>query len=199
MTPTPVTFDGDRAGAESFLRSVDGYYVYLLCRPDGTPFYVGTGTKRRALEHELEALRHHPIGETNPIKCNVIRKLHRNGEHVRYRIDSLYDPARQQECLEREAALIRQHRRLHEGGGLTNLAGGLGSSAGSAPLSRAKHAATLSGEPANNPDRAVLNRFLQGMVLWTASRSSRPRRSPAFYRPRHTHRRANLLCDAHTR
>jgi len=60
-------------------------------------------------------------------------------------------------------ALIRQHGRLHEGGYLTNLAGGVGNMSGPAPFSLARHAATLSGEPDNNPERTTLNRFLQGI------------------------------------
>lgn len=155
-------FEGDRAGAEAFLRSIAGnYYVYVLCRPDGEPFYVGKGVNKRAVEHEAEARRHHPFGESNPFKCNVIRKIIRDGQAVRYRIDSVHSPAEQQACLAREAELIRQYGRLHEQGCLTNLAGGLGNFAGAAPFSVERHAATLSGEPSRNPERVVLNRFLQ--------------------------------------
>ena len=163
VSPLQSAFTGDRADTEHFLRTVNGYYVYLLCRPNGTPFYVGKGMKRRAIEHELEAMRNHPVGESNPIKCNVIRKLHRNGHAILYQIDSVYDVGDQQARLEREAALIGHHRRLHEGGCLTNLAGGLGSMAGAAPFSLARHTATLSGEPVDNPERAILNRFLQSI------------------------------------
>lgn len=158
-----VEFEGDRAEAEAFLRNISGrYYVYLLCRPDGRPFYVGKGINRRALDHEAEARRHHPIGEANPFKCNVIRKIIKDGGKLIYQIEAHYDASEQQSCLEREAALIRQHGRLHEGGYLTNLAGGLGNLAGAAPFSLDRHAATLSGEPLDNPERATLNRFLQG-------------------------------------
>jgi hypothetical protein len=157
-------FEGDRRAAEDFLRGISGqYYVYVLCRPDGQPFYVGKGLNRRALEHELEAARNHPVGETNPFKCNVIRKILREGGQVLYRIDSAYDAASQRECLEREAALIGEHRRLHEGGCLTNLAGGVGNLAGASPFSLGRHSDTLSGEPADNPARAILNRFLLGI------------------------------------
>ncbi len=65
--------------------------------------------------------------------------------------------------VEHEAALILEHRRLHEGGILTNLAGGIGSMSGPAPLSLGRHAATLAGEPEDNPERATLNRFLLGI------------------------------------
>ncbi len=164
MKRNSMVFEGDRAGVDSYLRTIAGrYYVYVLCRPDGQAFYVGKGLNRRVLEHEAEALRHHSIGETNPFKCNVIRKINREGGKLIYQIDTHFDAAGQFACLEREAALIRQFGRLHEGGCLTNLAGGLGNLSGAAPYSLDRHAATLSGEPDDNPERAVLNRFLQGI------------------------------------
>jgi hypothetical protein len=159
-----MLFEGDRIAADAYLKTIAGrFYVYVLCRPDGRPFYVGKGLNRRVLEHEAEARRNHPVGETNPFKCNVIRKIIRDGGEIIYRIDTIYDPADQQDCLEREAFLIKTHRRLHEGGYLTNLAGGLGNLSGAAPHSLARHADTLSGEPTDNPERAILNRFLQGI------------------------------------
>jgi hypothetical protein len=159
-----MMFEGGRSGAEAYLKSVAGrYYVYVLCRPDRQPFYVGKGINKRALEHEAEARRNHPIGESNPFKCNVIRKIIRDGGSIIYRIDAVFEPARQQDCLEREASLIAQHRRLHEGGCLTNLVGGVGNMAGAAPFSLERHADTLSGQPRDNPERAVLNGFLQGI------------------------------------
>lgn len=139
------------------------YYVYELCWPSGEVFYVGKGTKRRVLEHELEAKRHHPVGETNPFKCNVIRLILRQGGAIQYRIADVFGADEEGECLEFEAKLIKLYGRRHEGGSLTNLAGGIGSMAGAAPHSKAKHAATLSGTPDDNVERAVLNRFLQGI------------------------------------
>jgi hypothetical protein len=159
-----LSFEGTREVAESYLRTLnDRYYVYLLCHPDGQPFYVGKGVRRRALDHEAEAMRHHPFGETNPFKCNVIRKIRRAGAEILYRIDSTFQSTDELHCLEREAELIRQFGRLHEGGCLTNLAGGIGNLSGAAPESLARHSATLSGEPSDNPDRATLNRFLLGI------------------------------------
>tara|TARA_B100001146_G_C16190375_1_gene438827 strand:+ start:1474 stop:2313 length:840 start_codon:yes stop_codon:yes gene_type:complete len=158
-----MEFEGNRAAVDRYLRTISGrYYVYVLCRPDGRPFYVGKGLNRRALNHEAEARRHHPTGEINPFKCNVIRKIIRDGREVIYRIEAHYDVSDQQACLEREAALIKEHGRIHEGGHLTNLAGGVGKLSGAAPFSLERHAATLSGEPEGNPERATLNRFLQG-------------------------------------
>jgi hypothetical protein len=137
--------------------------VYLLSRPDGSPFYVGKGVKRRVLEHEAEARRAHQLGESNPHKCNTIRKIIREGAEICYHIDSIFSFEEESRCLEREAALIRRYRRLHEGGCLTNLAGGVGNLSGSSPESLAKHAATLAGDPVNNPARAILNHYLQSI------------------------------------
>lgn len=157
-------FEGDRDELEAVLRDISSqFYVYMLCKPEGVPFYVGKGTNRRVLAHEAEAYQNHPMGESNPFKCNVIRKLTRTGQRILYRIDSVYRPENEQECLEREAVLIRDIGRLHEGGPLTNLASGGGNATGAAPYSIEKHAATLSGNPDNNPDRAILNRYLQGI------------------------------------
>ena len=159
-----VKFSGNKEGLLRFLGNINGsFYVYELCHPDERVFYVGKGIRRRVLEHELEALRAHPIGESNPFKCNVIREIHRHGGQVHYRIDSIFSADEERACLEREAELIAYHGRLHENGPLTNLAGGLGNLSGSAPHSKEKHAATLSGAPTNNPERAVLNTFLQSI------------------------------------
>jgi len=157
-------FEGHRAELEVFLATHRGkYYVYELCRPNGVVFYVGKGLNRRVIEHELEAARHHSVGETNPFKCNVIRQILNEGEQIIYRIDQVFEPSMEAECLKREAALIKEYGRRHEGGTLTNLSGGIGATSGSSPYSIVKHSTTLSGVPNNNPERALLNKFLQGI------------------------------------
>ncbi len=157
-------FSGTREDAYAFVsRRQEGFYVYILCRPNGRPFYVGKGKGNRLVQHELEALREHPIGETNPFNCNVIRKINKSGAAVVYQIDSWYGPDAEQACLIRETELIEGLGRFHEGGPLTNLAGGVGSTSGSSPFSKQKHEETLSGTPENNPERAILNQFLQGV------------------------------------
>lgn len=161
-------FEGLRDEATQFLcRSFSArWYTYMLCRPNGTPFYVGKGSGRRILNHELEALRQNLAPRSNPLKCNVIKKIHRQGDQVVYRIDRAYTEDQQRECLMREAALIAKYKRIPDGGILTNLASGLGAEAGLHPISKKRHADTLSGIPTENPQRAALNLYLRsfGMV-----------------------------------
>lgn len=57
------------------------FYVYELARPDGRVFYVGKGTGRRIRRHESEA---RTICQCH--KCNVIRKIWRDGGVVTYAI-----------------------------------------------------------------------------------------------------------------
>lgn len=159
-----ILFEGHREELELFLQSIHGnYYVYELCRPNGDVFYVGKGLNRRVVEHELEAARHHSVGESNPFKCNVIRQILKENAQITYRIIQMFDASMESECLKLEARLIEKYGRRHEGGTLTNLAGGIGSMSGSSPYTIEKHTATLSGAPKNNPDRAILNMFLRGI------------------------------------
>lgn len=150
-------FCGDSDGCKAFLSENDLHYVYVLRRPDGRPFYVGKGVGHRVFQHENEA-RHPNNRLSNAHKLNVIRSIWRSGGFPAYEIDFVTDdPA---EAYARETDLITHFGRLHEGGPLTNRAAGGGSTAGPAPVSKERHAATLSGVPEDNPQRAVLNRFV---------------------------------------
>src|SRR5690349_1278384 len=53
------------------------FYVYILSRPDGRPFYVGKGSGRRIFDHDSEARSGHQCH-----KCNVIRKIWQQGGQV---------------------------------------------------------------------------------------------------------------------
>jgi hypothetical protein len=65
------------------------FYVYILARPNGKPFYVGKGTNDRILAHEQEAKRGHKCH-----KCNVIRKIWKMGGVVqRYTVFTTPDEA----------------------------------------------------------------------------------------------------------
>ncbi|MEL7691907.1 GIY-YIG nuclease family protein [Citromicrobium bathyomarinum] len=156
-----LLFHGDSAGCKAFLGQGSQHYVYVLRRPDGRPFYVGKGIGQRVFQHENEA-RHPNNRLSNAHKLNVIRSIWRSGNAPTYEIDFVTDdPAA---AYARETDLITHFGRLHEGGPLTNRAAGGGSTAGPAPISKERHSATLGGNPRDNPERAILNRFVLGIA-----------------------------------
>lgn len=69
-------------------------YVYLLFKPDGTPFYVGKGMKNRVCAHESET-RSFIKGKTwkgmNTFKLNTIKKIWDSDQQVYYAIDSWHN------------------------------------------------------------------------------------------------------------
>jgi hypothetical protein len=80
------------------------FYVYILCRPNGKPFYVGKGQRKRLYDHEAEAKRN-----CHCKKCNTIRKIWRNGGEVqRYIIFTTDD---EQEALVHEVETIALYGR----------------------------------------------------------------------------------------
>jgi len=154
---TGKLFVGAQADCKGFLRSVSHNYIYILRRPDGRPFYVGQGKGARVFFHENEA-RHANNWKTNDHKLNVIRSIWRAGKGLTYEVDFVSDDGNA--INQREEELIKLFGRLHEGGSLTNRAPGGRSLEAPSPFSKEKHRATLSGIPENNPDQAVLNRFV---------------------------------------
>ncbi len=155
--PTGRLFHGDDLGCKAFLSGQPAHYVYILRRPDGRPFYVGKGYGPRVFQHENEA-RHPNNRLSNAYKLNVIRSIWKAGFKPLYEIDLI--TVSPDEAYAREAALICLIKRLHEGGPLTNLAAGGGSTAGPAPASVERHSATLGGTPDDSPERATLNGFI---------------------------------------
>ncbi len=57
------------------------FYAYVLYHPNGEPFYFGKGSGSRILRHEEDARR-----GNNCHRCNVIRKIWREGCDVRKEI-----------------------------------------------------------------------------------------------------------------
>lgn len=144
-----------------------GSYVYILRRPNNVPFYIGKGgggptAVFRLFEHEREAKLNHNIGESNPYKCNAIRKILATGNEITYEIESAFEND-EQGAYNREAELIALYRPFHANGCLTNLASAIGNAFGQSEYSRQKHSATLSGHPKNNPERLILNEYLAGI------------------------------------
>ena len=185
-------FVGTQNGCKAFLSTNDGFYIYVLRRPDGRPFYVGKGIGDRVLAHENEA-RHPNDRKSNAYKLNVIRSIWRSDESVVYEIDFITED--EDVAYARESEIISKLKRLHEGRPLTNLAPGGGSSFGAAPISREKHSATLGGIPDDNPDRAILN----GFVLSISTMKSVILKPVGQFTPRLTQRYPNKSMGASLR
>lgn len=100
------------------------FYVYVLCRPDGTPFYVGCGKVQqrgwqRVTFHEREARGNSVLSH----KCNTIRLIWNSGGSVGYKIDSWHGS--EAEMFAREIELISALGRADRGiGPLTNWSDG---------------------------------------------------------------------------
>jgi len=79
------------------------YYVYVLARPDGTPFYVGKGSGRRVFDHEREA-----ASGCNCAKCIIIRNMWQKGEQMQRLIN--FATSDEAVALQHERELIQQYR-----------------------------------------------------------------------------------------
>jgi hypothetical protein len=79
------------------------FYVYVLRRPDGQPFYVGKGCGYRVGDHEAEARR-----KCQCHKCAVIRKIWRDGGEIQR--DIVFSTEDERTAYWFEALLIRQWR-----------------------------------------------------------------------------------------
>jgi hypothetical protein len=78
------------------------YYVYLLCYPNGTPFYVGKGQRKRVEDHEKAARR-----GCDCAKCGFIRAIWQAGGTVQRAI--VFETSREQEALDYEKTLIARY------------------------------------------------------------------------------------------
>lgn len=95
------------------------FYVYILCRPNGKPFYVGKGSGKRIFKHDTEAR-----NGCECHKCRVIRKIWRNGgEIIRY---TVLTTDNEQEAFAYETELITLHGRTNLTNGTNGGEGGSG-------------------------------------------------------------------------
>ncbi len=139
-------------------RCAKPFYVYVLHKPDLTPFYVGKGVGSRVLNHESDArnttLRSH--------KLNVIRAIHRVGQSVVYRLDRFFD--KEKAALARERELIAEIGRYDLGTGpLTNQTDGGEGTSNPSIASRERRAATLGGD-SEDSDRRAANEFFASIA-----------------------------------
>jgi hypothetical protein len=133
-------------------------YVYILCRPDGGPFYVGKGSGDRIFMHERDA-RNLPSARSH--KLNTIRAIWKRGEKVWYRVEGPFEAERRAHLRERE--LIRLIGRHDQGRGpLTNQTDGGEGTLNPSEDSLERRGLTLSGD-AGDPDRRVANEFFHSL------------------------------------
>lgn len=146
------------------------FYVYLHCRPDGTPFYVGKGRGRRAYNMEYRR---------NPHHLNVIAKY--GAENI---IVELFPVASEAEAFALECQKIAELRAA--GVKLTNQTTG-GEGAAGRPMS-AKTLAALQarkGCKLSDEHRAKVSRGLMGRVFSPESREKQRQKLLGRKRPEH--------------
>lgn len=91
-------------------------YVYLLCYPNGTPFYIGKGRYDRMRHHIHKATKTNMKSQ----KLKIIREILEKGQEVFIQIDSIHDTDRQ--AFNREKYLQFEYGlRIDKTGVLTNL------------------------------------------------------------------------------
>jgi hypothetical protein len=141
------------------ISSCKPFYVYVLHRPDGTPFYVGKGINLRLLDHEAEAR----CTKTLTHKLNVIRSLYAKGQQVGYRIDSSFEE--ETDALARERCLIAEIGRHDlKRGSLTNQTDGGEGASNPSEESRQRRRESLWGDNAVDQERQIANRYFQKLT-----------------------------------
>lgn len=149
----------DITAVRETLRLSKPFYVYVLHRPDGEPFYVGKGVADRILQHEAEA--RNTLRLTH--KLNIIRALHRNGHRVHYRFDCFFDD--ELEALARERYLIQTIGRHDlKLGPLTNQTDGGEGTSNPSEESRERRRESLWGDGAEDPERKIANSYFKKLA-----------------------------------
>jgi hypothetical protein len=133
------------------------FYVYVLFRENGVPFYVGKGQKSRWLDHEAGARR----GERGH-RFSIIRKMQARGAEVPK--VKLHEGLTEIVAHEYEVALITAIGR-HPRGPLVNLTNGGEGVSDPAPEVRAKLAAAASSRERSREERAKISAALIGKRL----------------------------------
>lgn len=100
------------------------YYVYILRKPNGKPFYVGKGGGRngwRICSHENNINKNKK--SCNEYKDNIIRNILNNGKEINYKIVLFTD--NKNEALDKEIELIKFYgRKCKNNGILSNITPG---------------------------------------------------------------------------
>jgi hypothetical protein len=146
------------AASEAIRIASKRFYVYVLVRPDGEPFYVGKGLGKRLFNHEAEArntnLRTH--------KLNVIRSIVRSGGEVGYALPHFCENEAEAHGIETKLISSIGRHDLKKGP-LTNQTDGGEGVTGLSTEILARKAANLGGA-SEDPQRRVANDFFHAIA-----------------------------------
>lgn len=142
------------------------FYVYALARPvkikrhiEWRIFYIGKGMRNRVFDHDNEARR-----GCGCHKCNVIRKVWREGGEIQRYI--LLTTDNEQEAFTYEKEMIAMHGREN----LTNLTDGGEGTTGKTADARARISAARTGQKWSNESRERGSAASKGRFVSIATR-----------------------------
>lgn len=113
------------------------YYVYIMRRPTGKPFYVGKGRRDRIAMHERNA----QSGKDQTYRGRIIRDVLRSGKAIAYELVGFYDS--ESAAFSEERRLIALYGRFDSGGALANHTDGGEGSSNPSPQTLAKRVKKL--------------------------------------------------------
>jgi hypothetical protein len=143
------------------------FYVYMLSRPNGSPFYIGKGQKNRIFQHEKEA-------QTQALsyKLNIIRKIDQSHEEIDYQILDFF--ANEEDCFQKEIdEILRLGRYDLKTGPLANLTDGGEGASGISEETKRKIDEKFHGPNAPG-ERGIANRFFLQLSQDSASVPIKP-------------------------
>lgn len=148
---TPRSMAVTFTGGISMATLPQTWYVYVLARPNGKPFYVGKGKNRRVFRHDTEAR-----SGCDCHRCNVIRKIWRSGGEVQRYI--IFTTNLEQEAFDYEVETIALYGRKN----LTNQSDGGGARSNPTADARARMSAARSQRRASEATRARISASKKG-------------------------------------